>query len=496
MGKDVGDGLLLFPGLFGAVKAYTLTGDDGLLLAAVPVQEESERAGEAPSTASLAAATVEGGGGGDGNPTLLAVEPPATRSFPKPGANGSWAWSDAASGRRPFPPLRLPDGEVLPLADIAAALYESAAADAGAHAVAWEHDRTRPAWRWSLRAMLTALLGESTGVDAALDAATPQSEGESDSTASSLPPLIALSEVLQQALDRRPTSLSPNGSIASSTLSTATPVPAPASGATRAPPSATANGTPMLPRSSSTSTSGGSASTHIFTGRFETLFDRLYALGTLGMVSDGLADKSDRQPTDGAALMRYKEWINELVYAEEFLTLPAAATVAGAAGRGTAVLAALERIYLPPGEAAAAFYAAESAVNRMAVRNALVAVQPPSPAAAQPPPPPPPPSSHASLLSVPAPSPAAVPPPAPPPCGSDASAADTDIPWPFVAAAAVLVRYGDRRLWSGDTEVPVVLAGAYSSEGIRRAVSRGLVLVQATTYAYALAGAVATELLV
>jgi len=57
----------------------------------------------------------------------------------------------------------------------AAALYASAAADAGAHAVAWEHDRTRPARRWSHRAMLTALLGESTGVDAELDAAAPHS---------------------------------------------------------------------------------------------------------------------------------------------------------------------------------------------------------------------------------------------------------------------------------------------------------------------------------
>jgi len=455
MGEDVGDGLLLLPGLFGAAKAYTLAGDDGLLLAAVPVEEESERTGEAPSTA-----TVAGGGGGDGNPTVLAVEPPATSSFPKPGANGSRARLDAPSGRRPFPPLRLPDWEVLPLADIAAALYASAAADAGAHAVAWEHDRTRPARRWSLRAMLTALLGESTGVDAELDAAAPHSEGASDSTASSRPPLIALSEVLQQALDRPPTSLSANGSVASSTINTATSVPAPASGATRAPPSATTNGTPLLPRSNSASTSGGSASTHIFTGRVETLFDRLYALGTLGMVLDGLADKSDRQPTDGATLMRYNEWINELVYAEDLLTLPVAATVAGAAGRGTAALAALERIYRPPGEAAAAFYAAENVVNRMAVRNALVAVQPPSPVMAPPPSPPPPPSSHASLLSVPSPS-AAVPPPAPAPCGSDASAADADIPWPFVAAAAVLVRYGDRRLWSGDTEVPVVLAGAY-----------------------------------
>jgi len=507
VGEDVGDGLLLLPGLFGAVKAYTLDGDDGLLLAAVPVEEESERASGGLSTASMTVATTDGDGDGDGGPTVLAVEPPAARPLRRLGAGGNRVRSDAPSGRRPFPPLRLPDWESLSLADVAAALYASAAADAGALSVSWEHDRTRLVRRWSIRAMLSALLVASTGVDAALDAASPQSGSESDTTASSRPPLIALSEVLQQALGRPPTSPSVNGSVAGSTGNTAPPSPAPTSGATHAPPSATANGGPIPPRSNSTSTTGDSASTDMFTGRFETIFDRLYALGTLGMVLDGLADASDRQPTDGAALMRYNEWINELVYAEELLTLPTEATVEGAAGRGTAALAALERIYRPPGEAAAAFYAAENAMNRKAVRDALAAVQPPTPAAAPPPSPPPPPSSHSSLLSVASPSAAsvrasvaspstaAVPPPTSPPGSNDASDADAEIPWPFVAAAAVLVRYGDRSLWSGDTEVPVVLAGAYSSEGIRRAVSRGLVLVQATTYAYALAGAVATELL-
>lgn len=491
VGEDVGDGLLLLPGLFGATKAYTLAEDDTLLLAAVPVEEERERAGGRAMSAESAAMPGTDGDGG-GYQTVPLVESPATRSLSSPG--GARFRATTPSGRRPFPRLCLPRWEDLSLVDVATALYESAHRDAGAHSVAWTHDRTRLAERWSLRAMLTALLAPSTGLDAALGAVVLlPTEGCSDSDNGSRPPVVPLSNVLQDALERATSGPFPQGSGVSSAECSPPPNPSSCTEDLPVAVAASAIGGSTAPsfRSASSAATGSSASTHIPNARFETLFDRLYALGSLGLVLAGSADTSDELFSDGKVNIRYNEWINEAVYAEDLLTLPAAASVAGAASRGVAALAALERIYRAP-NAAAAFYAAENMVNRVAIRNSLVAAKPPSPR------PSPAPSLLLSPLTGPPsslPSPPAAYSSSPSSSANDTTGADSDIPWPFVAAAGVLVRHGNRDLWSGDSEVPVVTVSVYSTEGIRRAVCRGLVLVQATTYAYALAGAVATELL-
>lgn len=480
VGEDVGDGLLLVPGLFGAAKAYTLATDDTLLLAEVPMEEERERAGG--GARSVDAAAVSGADGDvGGDQAVLLVAPPVARSLSRPGG-GSRFRTAVPSGRRPFPPLRLPLWEKLSLADVAAELYESAHADSGAHSVAWAHDRTRLAERWSLRAMLTALLAPSTGVDAALGAVI-SAEGGCYSDDSGRPPVLPLSEVLQEALESPPSRPSPQGSGVGG--ADCSPPPSPSSLAGDAPGPATetaaVGSSPLSASSASSAATGSSASTH--NSRFEVLVDRLYALGTLGLVLDGSVDASDELYSDD---LLYLEWINEVVYAEDLLTLPTAKSVAGAAGRGVPALAALERIYRAPKAAVASFYAADNMFDRVAIRNSLEGT--PAPVAPPPSPPPGPPSLSPSP-------PAAAPLPSVPSVSDAASGVEGDIPWPFVAAAAILVRHGDRDSWSGDTEVPAVTVSAYSAEGIRRTVCRGLVLMQATTYAYALAGAVATELL-
>ncbi|KAK1858768.1 hypothetical protein I4F81_001369 [Pyropia yezoensis] len=330
LGEDVGDGLLLLPGLYGPDRAYTLEGpDDRLIQLAVPTEADEERR---PPTSST--------------PVEVAV--------PSSLADGAGTGSHRLS-----------------VEGVARQLYGMARAEAAAHRVTWRNDALRERRRWSLRAMLRGLLAPSVGEDAALAAVgvlpTPA-------------PAVALSVLLDSLLVLPPTPDDDSAVAGSSRGSNPASHAAGANGST--PPAA---GAPTPPASSGSSGAGSrrptrppryastgaaststSSSTDDWRKRADTLFTRLFALGTLGLVLEAPIDPTyeERGDVTSPATLLYHEWVNDV--AED---------------------------------------------------------------------------------------------------------------------------------WSGDTEVPVRQVGAYSAEGIRRLVCRGLMLVQATTYVYALAGAVATELL-
>lgn len=379
--------------------------------------------------------------------------------------------------------------------------------------------------------MLRGLLAPSVGEDAALAAVgvlpTPA-------------PAVALSVLLDSLLVLPPTPDDDSAVAGSSRGSNPASHAAGANGST--PPAA---GAPTPPASSGSSGAGSrrptrppryastgaaststSSSTDDWRKRADTLFTRLFALGTLGLVLEAPIDPTyeERGDVTSPATLLYHEWVNDVAYAEGLLSSPAAAPTVAAARRGVATLRLLERIYRAPAAETAAFYAAPAAMTRMRAREALDTAlsPPPSPPASTPP-------AAADDTTVAAVAAAAGESTnggqhaagaaagggsegghaaaAPATTAAEAGVAkegsddwqddppNDPTPWPFVATAVVLCRHGCREDWSGDTEVPVRQVGAYSAEGIRRLVCRGLMLVQATTYVYALAGAVATELL-
>lgn len=543
LGEDVGDGLLLLPGLYGPDRAYTLEGpDDRLIQLAVPIEADEERRPPTSSTpVEVAVPSSLADGAGTGSHVALLVAPPAAGAAPPPpqggggGGGGGDRQAGAAaappSGRLPFSDVRLPPWERLPIGGVARQLYGMARAEAAAHRVTWQNDALRERRRWSLRAMLRGLLAPSVGEDAALAAVgvlpTPA-------------PAVTLSDLLDSLLVLPPT---PDDDSAVAASNRGSNPASHAAGAIRSTPSAA--GAPTPPASSCSSGAGSrrptpppryastgaaststSSSTDDWRKRADTLFTRLFALGTLGLVLEAAIDPTyeERGDVTSPATLLYHEWVNDVAYAEGLLTSPAAASTVAAARRGVAILRLLERIYRAPAAETAAFYAAPAAMTRMRAREALDT--PPSPPPSPPASTPPVAANNTTVAAVAAAAgestndgqhaagaaaegsvegghAAATPATTAAEAGVAEEGSDDEqddppndpTPWPFVAAAVVLCRHGCREDWSGDTEVPVRQVGAYSAEGIRRLVCRGLMLVQGTTYVYALAGAVATELL-
>eukprot|EP00172_Hildenbrandia_rubra_P002801 Plantae.Rhodophyta-Hildenbrandia_rubra.ctg39237.p1 GENE.Plantae.Rhodophyta-Hildenbrandia_rubra.ctg39237~~Plantae.Rhodophyta-Hildenbrandia_rubra.ctg39237.p1 ORF type:complete len:601 (+),score=76.22 Plantae.Rhodophyta-Hildenbrandia_rubra.ctg39237:299-2101(+) len=414
--EDVGDGMLLLPGLFGPVSAYALDHKKDILILVI-VPNDSPKSLSRESLVDLSPRLKDGLG-------KLEVAEETTRPF--------LIRHNERLDRKQFPSdLRLPFWDELSDIEIALQIMRMAKKEANCHSLHWANDRHRAKERWSLRAMMLGLMKYSTQLSQILlDGLNPSLEGDRNSTS------------VQE----------------------------------------------------------------------ESLFDRLFALGTIGLMLTELEGEAKIE-NEADAESLYWEWSTERSYLENVLTLPCKVTSDDARRTAVSALEILQNIYMNT-DAANSYYLLRNLEERVGDNTLLQLTLS---------------KEDSSCLSqntentddnilVPASDDVQVngeeendkgntkceavkTKRTPKGCCSSASTSLSavdgadDIPWPFVASVFLLRRCEDRTMWGGDCEPLRHEFSVYSAEFIRRYVSRGLLLVQATTFAYALAGAVVTELL-
>lgn len=413
--EDLGESLLLVPGIIQTTMAYALDPKtDDLIRVAVPADPEGT--GVSLREAEPVRVIVDA----DGVMTKVAGELPDAATTSRPLLSNARPRRAGDQDRNPFPrDLTLPRWESLSVQQVALELLKRSREESSAHGISWADDCLRKKSRWSLRAMVSALVN-----------------GPTD-----------LVDVLQKALDTDTNQLS-SADIAMPAL----------------------------------------------------LVDRLFALGTIGL----MLTNNDHEATDGAGndgSVEYWEWVTEKALLEQILTMPCASPTPDAVrSTGVSALVLLRDIYGDP-EKLDSYFEGNNIEQRVRDEKALtgthVQVSNASDEDSMP-------SrgdgeqilaadkcadsgNQQQLLESYAEGEAKS-------AHSAAEEPDDDIPWPFVSMA-ILLENADREYFSGDCETPGYEFSDYTAEFIRRYVSRGLLLIQATTFAYALAGAVVTELL-